>query len=641
MRTYKVGAEEVLVAPGWSISDKVNSRSTLDIRVVDKLSATLTEGASITIYSGDGAPLVNILGSSGSFASDTDLDGVANDWNAYGVTPTWIPGVQSFVATAQWGQLTQSYTVPAADTYYACAMVKSDSVDVYLFDTNIGGGVVSHSGSGNYELLSCYGVGDGSGAITMEDSRTTGFTQVDVKEVYVINTTTLGGITSKAQMDALIISGTQDLIWSGIIKSISLSESCPGYLEYSCKCDDNSALADKRLAAEVYESVADNVIVADLITKYLAADGVSAGTITAGITVTKAVYNYIKVSECLDYLCKLSGYNWYIDSYKTLHYMPTSARSAPFTLDDNVEHFGFTQSSDMAEYRNTQYLRGGRGETAPQSNEVPTPAPDGKSKTFVLRYPLAKEPVISINLNGAGWVDIASSDVGINGIDKDKKWYFTYNSATVTQDDSETALVPADAIRISYTGLRNIFTVASDPDQVSQRAAVEGNSGIYEYLSTDSSIKDSEQSRQYCASLINIYANIRDTISFTTRTSGLAAGMMLSVNKPLFGISDTYLIDSVSVSTYDQDTLSYQVSALDGVSLGGWESYFKSMLKQARDAAIQDNEVILRVVSQAEQIALGGVENVAALSSIYPADTLYPSDSLYPGVLLWEVNIYD
>ena len=46
-RTYEVGSDAVLVNPSWSITDKINARSTVTIKVVDIKSATIAVGKSL------------------------------------------------------------------------------------------------------------------------------------------------------------------------------------------------------------------------------------------------------------------------------------------------------------------------------------------------------------------------------------------------------------------------------------------------------------------------------------------------------------------------------------------------------------------------------------------------------------------
>jgi hypothetical protein len=484
-RTFYVGTDEVYVAPNWSISDKINSRSTLSITIVDKLSATITEGKTFKIYT---------------------------------------------------------------------------------------------------------------------------------------------GVTK---------------IFEGIIVNVRKIEKYPNYIEYALSVADNSALADKRIISKVYENELAGDIVTDIITQVLGAENVTAGTIQNGPSIKKAVFNYISCAQALDYLKTSTGYVWNIDKDKKLHFFERSTNLAPWTLDSSVQHSKFTQDTVMEDYRNTQYVRGGRGKTATQTNEVPTPAPDGQSRNFVVRFPIAERPTIEINLNGAGWVAVNSSDVGVNGLNSGKKWYWSYNSNILSQDESETVLGTVDALRITYVGLRNLFTKVEDTVEITKRIAIEGNSGIYEKLAVEKSLNESEQALQFASGLIDTFAEDKDKISFSTEVSGLESGQLLTVSKPLYGISDTFLIESINIKPKDSETLEYSVKAIDGVSVGGWEEYFKNIIKNTKDLAIAENELLILINKQAETENISSDTDITVYDMIYCSETTICSESLIISPKASEVTVSD
>jgi hypothetical protein len=400
-------------------------------------------------------------------------------------------------------------------------------------------------------------------------------------------------------------------LFEGVILRVRKYEPYPNELHYSLETVDNSALADKRVVAKSYTSETAGDIVTDLITEVLTEESVTAGTIAAGVTISKAVFNYIKCSAALDYIKDVTGLNWNIDKDKQLQFFDRSTNAAPWVLDDSVQHSGFNQESTLDDYRNIQYVRGGRGRTSAQNEETPTPAPDGKSRNFVLRFPIAEQPTIEINLNGAGWVAVDPADIGINGLNTNKKWYWSYASQIISQDESEAVLVSADAIRVTYTGLRNLFLKLENLGEIEQN-------GKYEVLNTEKSISTSKQCEEYAQGLIEKYGEIKDIITFKTEVVGLEAGQLLTVNKPLYGINDTFLIESVNISAPDSGSIEYSVRALDGASIGGWEEFFKELLKGNRDYAINENEVILLINNQTESEGYEGSIEVDVFNALYP-----------------------
>jgi hypothetical protein len=417
-------------------------------------------------------------------------------------------------------------------------------------------------------------------------------------------------------------------IFEGVILRIRKYESDPNVLYYNLDIVDNSALADRRVIAKTYVNQTAGYIVTDLITEVLGEESITAGTIATGPIIKKAVFNYIKCSSALDYIKKVTGLNWNIDKYKQLQFFDRSTNISPFTLNSTIQHNKFQQESNMDEYRNIQYVRGGRGRTAIQENEVLSPAPDGKSRSFIARFPLAEQPIIEINVNGSGWIAIDSAEIGINGLNNNKKWYWTYGSQIITQDNTETVLSTVDAIRLTYIGLRNLFVKIENPSEITTQ-------GKYEALNTEKSINITEQAVEYANGLIETYGEIKDTISFTTEVEGLQAGQLLPVQKTLYGINDSFLIESVSIKPSDSGSIEYVIKGLDGAAIGGWEEFFKELLKGNRDYAINENEVLILLNLQQENDGYQGELNLYITTRIpniplLPSPTLRPRATLYP-----------
>lgn len=441
--------------------------------------------------------------------------------------------------------------------------------------------------------------------------------------------------------DSINIYNGTDKIFSGIVLTITKTEPYPNNIVYQVAGVDNSALADKRVIATSYVNTLAGTIVQDLITQKLSEEGITAGTIASGVVIKKAVFNYIKVSQALDYLKDLTGLVWNIDKDKKLNFYDRATNVSSVAISNNVQHKGFTQKTSLDRYRNVQYIRGGKTKTSLQTNEVPSPKPDGESRNFILRFPIAEKPTIEINLNGAGWTTVAASDIGVNGLDTGKKWYFTFDSNVLTQDSSQTVLSATDAIRVDYSGLRNLFVSHDNVSEISARKAKEaGTSGIYENLAIEKTIDDSNQAFQFAEGLINTYGEVMDSVQFSTEVSGIDAGQLIMIDKPLFGIYGQYLIESVSIRLIG-NSVEYQVNALDGASIGGWEQFFKKLINTDKDFVIAENEVIILLSKSFDTENYQSNYGISTIVPIFPSETLYPSDTLYPGTKSNEVILND
>ena len=175
-----------------------------------------------------------------------------------------------------------------------------------------------------------------------------------------------------------------------------------------------------------------------------------------------------------------------------------------------------------------------------------------------------------------------------------------------------------------------MFTKAESVGEITARATKEGNSGIYENMAVETSISTSAQAIEFGQGLLQTYGEVKDSISFKTEVVGLEAGQLLTVNKPLYGINGSFLIESVSIVPLGIGTFEYSVKALDGASIGGWEEFFKELLKGNRDYAIQENEVIILLQMQSESEGYQGTTNIDIFNALYPSNILYPSNTLYP-----------
>jgi hypothetical protein len=73
------------------------------------------------------------------------------------------------------------------------------------------------------------------------------------------------------------------------------------------------------------------------------------------------------------------------------------------------------------------------------------------------------------------------------------------------------------------------------------------------------------------------------------------------------------LIDQVSASDRFGDALVYVVEALDGESIGGWESFFKSLSGEGRIIEFRENEVVVLLRGASEQVTL--TDSITATSA--------------------------
>src|SRR5258708_1019401 len=205
-------------------------------------------------------------------------------------------------------------------------------------------------------------------------------------------------------------------------------------------------------------------------------------------------------------------------------------------------------------------------------------AGDGAPRVFPTAYPIHSVPS-DIHINAG-----AAQTIGILGVDTGKQWYWNKGKIGVTQDASGTLLATTDTLHITYVGEYVVVTNSIDGAQQALEAAIEGaGTGLVEQVTADASLVTLNQAFQSGAALLAKFAVFATTLTFRTRTTGLAPGQLLTVNlPPVWQFSaQQVLIETVDI-TYDDYQLWYDVKALVGPVDAPWVQFWQAVTsKQA------------------------------------------------------------
>ncbi|MDR2531456.1 MAG: hypothetical protein LBC82_01255 [Oscillospiraceae bacterium] len=426
-----------------------------------------------------------------------------------------------------------------------------------------------------------------------------------------------------------LYSGNQKL-FGGILKTPEVEQYSGNILQYSLAASDFSELAYRRYIAASIIDTTVGAIIRERILPLLAEDGVTAGEIVEAQELRKANFNWIYCGEALNYLHNITGCNWWIDCEKRLHFVPNSMILSPWALSDDVQHSGFKHTLEHEQYRNIQYMQCGMTRTSIQQWEVLTPPPTGERRIFFSRYPVAQIMALEVFVNGA-WTEITPDNIGIEGLNErgTRHWYYTFGSKTISQDDKLIPLTATQSIRITYTGLVRIFVRMENFTEITKRAEIEGSSGKYERLDIKPGIDNRQQAIEHGNSLINKFGEIEDRISFNTEVSGLAAGQLLTVNKPDFDIGNqTFLIETVEIKPAGSNGFAYSVRAIDGISVGGWETYFAGLITDKNEILIDETVTLFLDISDTSSLTSSTTIRFSRV--LFPSDILFPSETLIP-----------
>ncbi len=202
-------------------------------------------------------------------------------------------------------------------------------------------------------------------------------------------------------------------IFAGFIDTPEAQTISPsGALLHEISCMDNHYLADKRVAAKIWEGKSSASMVSELLTGYLSDEGITAGTIQTGNTLTRVVANYVPVADVIGAIAEANGFVWYIDADKQLNFMDRTTNTASFdlTASNVLESPSPRFSKGNQQYRNIQWVRGGTDTTSQTENFVG----DGAIKTFTVGFPINSVPTMTENS--------VSQYIGSKGLDTGKDY---------------------------------------------------------------------------------------------------------------------------------------------------------------------------------------------------------------------------
>lgn len=396
-------------------------------------------------------------------------------------------------------------------------------------------------------------------------------------------------------MPVEIFDSVPALIFSGFIDTPGRGKPWVGVgLLHDIVCMDNHYLADKRLVVKAYttpgQTLAD--IVNDILADYLNAEGVIIGEIQTGPTISEAIFNYVKVSNCFDALKELSGFTWFIDELKALYFVDRNTYSAPWNLD-GVTHRAIKKSVHLSTgnpyYRNIQYVRGGKGITSSDIEEHFTG--DAIITSFTVGFPIAQVPDV--------WVNAVSQVVGIKGIDSGPPYtcYWNKGDATITFDTAPGAGLDVEVL---YYGQYPLISMAISGSGITDRQSIEGSSGMVEEITIEVEHESAESINQSAQGKVTQYCQNAEKFIYKTNESGLAPGQLQQITYAPFGFtSHDMLIESVSITTNGED-IRYDISCITGPTMGSWAKFFANILTR-QDKTIKIGDSLLLVLLQEQE----------------------------------------
>jgi hypothetical protein len=381
-------------------------------------------------------------------------------------------------------------------------------------------------------------------------------------------------------------------------------------------CQDYSSLLQRTHVNAKYTSKTDAYIVGNLIATY-APDFNGITYVTSSKTIDTITFNRISIFDALQQLCGVTGYEWYVDENKCVHYFSDEATIAPYALSDSGEddcapYQSFTYQEDASQVKNRVFVYGGTYLSASFSE---TFIGDASRKIWSLAYTPAATPVIT--------VDAASMLEGIDGVDNPANVDVLCNN---TEKLIKFTNAPANTAVILVTYQYSIPILV----RVRKQTSYDTYGKWFDYKIIDRDITSTEEATAAASAILEADAFSRETVSIVTPVIGYRSGQVAKVINGAIGLDGFFLIQRVSARL---------ISAVDwsmeyAMEMGEWHGDVVDLLRRWQQEhgpqmETRDDEQLNEYLDNLETLTL--TDAVACISQ--------GSSSLWDG-FNWDAGVW-
>lgn len=401
----------------------------------------------------------------------------------------------------------------------------------------------------------------------------------------------------------IILKDGSRFLFGGFITRVRPKETQVGqHFSYEVEATDYTYILNNKVAQISYSGMTLSDIVDDLLSNYVDAGySLTTNNVDTGPVITTISFNLIDLRKCFEKLSALTGYSWWIDFERDIHFVADDSALAPesFTDASSLNFIDVNIDTEMTQIRNFIYVKGGVEETTNyQDQDIKG---DGTAVSFFIDQ--SPTQVQYIKLNGV------TKTFGQDPDDETGK-YFMYSAKEkyVRVVAGNPTPSSSDIITISYKYNVPIIVPMQSSASVLAMKALEGGDGIHSYTIDDSSISSKDEARQRAVKELIQFANPLINGVINTRTGLLSAGsyfipgQQLTLNLPVWGISsDTaFLIQEVQTTLIESGSqIEYNYSIRFGGRLLNAVSFLESLV--VKESPIEDAAEIVPVKLVAEE----------------------------------------
>lgn len=409
-----------------------------------------------------------------------------------------------------------------------------------------------------------------------------------------------GSVPSEGQ--EIVFKDGSRFLFGGYISLVDPTETGEGeQITYSIEATDYTYILINKMAQKSYEDKTLAYIVNDLLSTYVDSGyAFTDNNVETGPTISTISFNHISLRKSFEKLAGVTGYKWYVDYEKDVHFFANDSTLAPEDFTDSSDNFYSVDIAiDTSQVRNSIVVRGGREETSSSFSQ--DFAGDGEAREWILREKPKTMVSIEENISGGGF---SSKAFGVDPIDDDTgyDYMFNYQEKYVRATATTTTLTTADVLRVTYNYEVPVIVKLRSSTSINSMKALEGGDGIHDHIINRPDVTSKAEAREIALNEIEEYGNPLLTAVVKTRSGLLSSGsifktgQVVTVNLPTWGISsDTqYQIQQVEVSlSEDGSNIEYNYVVTFGGRLIGIREFLEGLAGEEK--VILDTEEIDRI----------------------------------------------
>ena len=358
-----------------------------------------------------------------------------------------------------------------------------------------------------------------------------------------------------------------DVLFGGTIYSIrkmtsgkSQTSSSRTY-SYAIQAEDYQRQLDRYLVNNSYTDDTCATIIGDFVTNYTdPAIGYTTTNVSTGPIIEEINFIYTPVSQCIQDLATISGYDWYVDENKDIHFFEKETISAPFDIDETaVKTYidNLQVNPNYSQTRNRIYVRGGYY-LSPAVYEENIEC-DGTERIWKTAY--KPHTLSNVQLDA---VAKTSAVDHVNADDGTYQFFWNYHDQYIRcADNVGTQATPANGVVLTFDYYYEIPVIVRADNTASQTtiAALEGGTGIYEAVIYDDTLETREQAKVRALVEVDTYGDATIKGSFVTHEHLFKPGQYIKLDVDGFEDWDgNYQIQEIRIEPVTADDVRYTVT---------------------------------------------------------------------------------